>query len=74
VGNRMKGDRLTRLVPENAVKLAASVVLLSPYVPLLFMGEEYGETNPFPYFVSHSDPDLIQAVRNGRRKTEFEVF
>jgi maltooligosyltrehalose trehalohydrolase len=73
VGNRMKGDRLTRLVPENAVKLAASVVLLSPYLPLLFMGEEYGETNPFPYFVSHSDPDLVQAVRNGR-KEEFKSF
>lgn len=73
VGNRMKGDRLTCLVPEDAVKLAASVVLLSPYLPLLFMGEEYGETNPFPYFVSHSDPDLIQAVRNGREK-EFKSF
>lgn len=73
VGNRMTGDRLTRLVSESAVKLAAGVVLLSPYLPLLFMGEEYGETAPFPYFVSHSDPGLIQAVRNGRQK-EFESF
>jgi len=44
------------------------VVLLSPYIPLLFMGEEYGETAPFPYFVSHSDPDLIEVVRRGRRE------
>jgi maltooligosyltrehalose trehalohydrolase len=48
-------------------------MLLSPYVPLLFMGEEYGETNPFLYFVSHGDPDLIKAVREGRRK-EFAAF
>jgi maltooligosyltrehalose trehalohydrolase len=48
-------------------------VLLSPYVPLLFMGEEYGETNPFLYFVSHGDLKLIEAVREGRRK-EFENF
>jgi maltooligosyltrehalose trehalohydrolase len=41
--------------------------LCSPFLPLLFMGEEYGETNPFPYFVSHSDPALVEAVRRGRR-------
>ncbi len=73
VGNRATGDRLIHLVPESAITLAASVVLLSPYLPLLFMGEEYGETAPFPYFVSHSDPELIQAVRDGRQK-EFESF
>ncbi len=44
------------------------MVLLSPFIPLLFMGEEYGETAPFPYFVSHSDPDLIEVVRRGRRE------
>jgi maltooligosyltrehalose trehalohydrolase len=49
------------------------VVLLSPFIPLIFMGEEYGETAPFPYFVSHSDPDLIEAVRRGRRQ-EFADF
>ncbi len=48
-------------------------MLLSPYVPLLFMGEEYGERNPFQYFVSHSDPDLVRAVREGRQR-EFEAF
>ena len=56
-----------------ALKLAAGAVLLSPFVPLLFMGEEYGETAPFPYFISHSDPNLIEAVRQGRRD-EFKAF
>ena len=68
VGNRLKGDRLSTLVSFEGLKLAAAVVLLSPFIPLLFMGEEYGETAPFPYFVSHSDPDLIEAVRRGRRE------
>jgi maltooligosyltrehalose trehalohydrolase len=53
--------------------LAAGIILLSPNLPLLFMGEEYGETAPFPYFVSHSDPDLVAAVRRGRRE-EFASF
>ena len=73
VGNRMKGDRLSTLVPFEALKLAAGIVLLSPAIPLLFMGEEYGEEAPFQYFVSHSDPDLIEAVRKGR-KEEFAAF
>jgi maltooligosyltrehalose trehalohydrolase len=47
--------------------MMAGVILLSPYLPLLFMGEEYAETAPFPFFISHSDPDLIEAVRQGRR-------
>lgn len=73
VGNRMQGERLSALVPFEALKLAAAVALLSPYLPLLFMGEEYGETAPFPYFISHSDPALIEAVRRGRRE-EFTAF
>lgn len=73
VGNRMQGERLSALVPFEALKLAAAVVLLSPYLPLLFMGEEYGETAPFPYFISHSDPALVEAVRRGRRE-EFVGF
>ncbi|WP_298437450.1 malto-oligosyltrehalose trehalohydrolase [Geobacter sp.] len=73
VGNRALGDRpATRLSPEQ-LKLAAGAVLLSPYQPLLFMGEEYGETAPFPYFTSHGDPDLVEAVRRGRRE-EFASF
>jgi maltooligosyltrehalose trehalohydrolase len=73
VGNRLKGDRLSALVSFEGLKLAAAVVLLSPFIPLLFMGEEYGETAPFPYFVSHADPELIKMVRRGRR-AEFAHF
>ena len=73
VGNRARGDRLSTLVEPEALRLAAALLLLGPYVPLLFMGEEYGETKPFLYFVSHGDPDLVEAVREGRRR-EFESF
>jgi len=73
VGNRAMGDRLSTCVSFEQLKLAAACVLLSPHAPLLFMGEEYGETAPFPYFVHHSDLALIDAVRKGRRK-EFEGF
>lgn len=66
VGNRSMGDRLSRLVSLEALKLAAGVVILSPYIPLLFMGEEYAEESPFLYFVSHSDPELVKATREGR--------
>ncbi|MBI2877825.1 MAG: malto-oligosyltrehalose trehalohydrolase [Candidatus Tectomicrobia bacterium] len=72
-GNRMLGERLSQLVSFEALKLAAGVVLLSPYLPLLFMGEEYGEESPFLYFVSHSDAPLIAGVREGR-KEEFQAF
>ena len=73
VGNRMLGERLSDLVSFEALKLAAGALMLSPYIPLLFMGEEYGEKSPFLYFVSHSDPDLVKAVREGRKK-EFADF
>jgi maltooligosyltrehalose trehalohydrolase len=70
VGNRPRGERLASMVSFEQLKLAAGVVMLSPYIPLLFMGEEYGETAPFQYFVSHSDEVLAEAVRRGRK----EVF
>lgn len=73
IGNRMTGERLSSSVSIEFLKVAAGVVLLSPYIPLLFMGEEYGETTPFLYFVDHSDQHLIQAVREGR-KAEFRSF
>jgi len=73
VGNRALGDRLSTTVDAPAAKLAAAAVLCAPFVPLLFMGEEYGETNPFPYFVSHTDPALVEAVRRGRAD-EFAEF
>lgn len=70
-GNRPNGERLASLVGPEKQRLAAALLLLSPYVPLLFMGEEYGETAPFLYFIEHGDPDLVDAVRAGR-KLEFE--
>ncbi|CAG1065775.1 maltooligosyltrehalose trehalohydrolase [uncultured bacterium] len=73
VGNRALGERLSTLVPFEGLKLASGCLLLSPYVPLIFMGEEYGEEAPFHYFVSHSGGDLIAAVRDGRKK-EFSGF
>lgn len=73
VGNRLGGERLGGLVPFEGLKLAAGLVLLSPYLPLLFMGEEYADPAPFLYFISHGDPDLIAAVRKGR-KEEFAAF
>ena len=73
VGNRMAGDRLAAIVSVDQLRVAAAAVVLSPFVPMLFMGEEYGEKAPFQYFTSHSDPDLIEAVRKGRRE-EFAEF
>ena len=73
VGNRPGGERLGTLVPPAAQRLACSLLLLSPCTPLLFMGEEYGETRPFPFFCAFADPQLIEAVRRGRGE-EFAAF
>ena len=73
VGNRREGDRLSAVLPEEALMCVAALVLLAPALPFLFMGEEYGETRPFLYFTSHGDPDLVRAVREGRKK-EFAAF
>ncbi|MGZ8710123.1 MAG: malto-oligosyltrehalose trehalohydrolase [Thermoanaerobaculia bacterium] len=73
VGNRMMGDRLSTIVSPERARLAAAAIVLSPFLPMIFMGEEYGETAPFQYFTSHSDRDLIEAVRKGRRE-EFDDF
>lgn len=73
IGNRFLGERLSSLVSFEQLKLAAGTVILSPYIPLLFMGEEYGEASPFLYFIHHSDTAFIEAVREGRKK-EFSHF
>jgi maltooligosyltrehalose trehalohydrolase len=73
VGNRPTGDRLAALAGFQDLKVAAAAYLLSPYVPMIFMGEEWGEVRPFLFFISHSDPALVEAVRNGRKK-DFEFL
>ena len=73
IGNRLLGERSGSLLSFEQQKLAAAVLCLSPYLPLLFMGEEYGETAPFQYFISHGDEALLQAVRKGRCE-EFASF
>jgi maltooligosyltrehalose trehalohydrolase len=69
VGNRAYGDRM----PASARPLAAFCTLLSPFVPMLFMGEEYGELNPFQFFSNHIDEEIAIATRDGRR-AEFASF
>ncbi|HLE44637.1 MAG TPA: DUF3459 domain-containing protein, partial [Methylomirabilota bacterium] len=73
VGNQARGDRLAARVSLAALKVAAATILCAPYLPLLFMGEEYGETAPFGFFTSFLDPALGEAVRAGRRR-EFVKF
>lgn len=73
VGNRARGERLSVLVNPTSLRLAAALLMLSPYTPLLFMGEEYGEERPFPFFCDFGDPALQNAVRTGRRQ-EFAEF
>jgi maltooligosyltrehalose trehalohydrolase len=67
VGNRVRGERLPALVDFETLKLVAALLLTAPYVPMLFMGEEYGEAAPFPFFTSHGDGRLIDMVRRGRK-------
>ena len=73
IGNRMLGDRFSTRIPFEGLKLAAGATILSPYLPMLFMGEEYGDPSPFLYFVDHGDPGLLEAVRKGRT-LEFKDF
>jgi maltooligosyltrehalose trehalohydrolase len=73
IGNRVVGDRLTTQVCFETLKLVAGLLLTAPYVPMLFMGEEYGEQAPFPFFISHGDGRLVERIRQGRKK-EFAAF
>ena len=72
-GNRPDGKRLSTLVGLPALKLAAAAVLLSPYIPLLFMGEEYGEDAPFYFFSDYQDADTVAGLLKGR-KEQFASF
>ncbi|MEE8124494.1 MAG: malto-oligosyltrehalose trehalohydrolase [Nitrospirales bacterium] len=73
IGNRAQGDRLSTLIPYPAQQVVSAAILLSPFLPLLFMGEEYSERAPFQYFIDHGDHKLVEAVRKGRL-AEFKQF
>ena len=73
VGNRARGERLSQLVDEDALRVAAALVLCGPFVPLLFQGEEWGASTPFCFFADFGDEALAEAVRSGRRR-EFAAF
>jgi maltooligosyltrehalose trehalohydrolase len=73
IGNRARGDRLITLTDEGGARAAAAVIALQPALPLYFQGEEWGGREPFQYFISHTDPALVEAVRKGRRE-EFKDF
>lgn len=73
VGNRAIGERTSHLMSPDLLKVAAALVLTSPFVPMLFQGEEWGARTPFLYFTDHEDPQLGKAVSEGRRR-EFAAF
>ncbi|HVR70009.1 MAG TPA: malto-oligosyltrehalose trehalohydrolase [Vicinamibacteria bacterium] len=73
VGNRARGDRSAHLVSTGRLAVAAAIVLFSPFVPMLFQGEEWGARTPFPYFTDHEDADLAASISHGR-KEEFAAF
>jgi maltooligosyltrehalose trehalohydrolase len=73
VGNRALGERTSALMSDGRLRVAAALLLTSPFVPLLFQGEEWGAAAPFQYFTSHTDPELARVVSAGRRE-EFSAF
>ena len=73
IGNRALGERLTSLTDPAKLRLARAALLLSPQIPMLFMGDEWGATTPFQFFVNFDDEALQQAVRDGRSR-EFQKF
>jgi maltooligosyltrehalose trehalohydrolase len=73
VGNRARGERTSHLLSPMRLKAGAALVLTSPFVPMLFQGEEWGASSPFAYFTAHEEPALAAAVREGRRR-EFAAF
>ena len=73
VGNRARGERSNHLMSVGCAKIGAALVFMSPFVPMLFQGEEWGASSPFQYFTDHDDPELGAAVTHGRRE-EFAAF
>ncbi|MGY3060014.1 maltooligosyltrehalose trehalohydrolase [Streptomyces sp. TE3672] len=68
IGNRALGDRLSATLSPGLLACAAALVLTGPFTPMLFMGEEWGARTPWQFFTDHTDPELAEAVRNGRRR------
>lgn len=68
IGNRARGDRLATMIDGPRLRLGACLTILSPFLPMIFMGEEYGETRPFPFFCDFQDPRVVSGVRRGRRR------
>ena len=73
IGNRAVGERMSQLVSDDRCRVGAAIVLLSPMTPLLYMGEEWAAQTPWQFFAGHTDPELQDAVRTGRRR-EFASF
>lgn len=73
IGNRANGERSSHLLSPGRRQTAAALVLASPFIPMLFQGEEWAATSPFRYFTDYENPDLAEAVRAGRRQ-EFSAF
>ena len=73
VGNRASGDRLSQLVSPGMLRVGAALLLTSPFVPMLFMGEEWGARTPWQFFSSFAADELAEAVRAGR-SAEFAAF
>jgi maltooligosyltrehalose trehalohydrolase len=73
IGNRAIGDRISHIAGLDRAKIAAALVLLGPFVPLIFQGEEWAASSPFQYFANHQDPELACAVSEGRKR-EFSAF
>ncbi|MBD3219750.1 malto-oligosyltrehalose trehalohydrolase [bacterium] len=73
IGNRARGDRTSELLTDGQLRIGAAIVLTSPMVPMLYQGEEWAASTPFPYFCDHQDEQLAESVRRGRRE-EFAAF
>jgi maltooligosyltrehalose trehalohydrolase len=74
VGNRAMGERLEHLCGLDAAKVAIGVVLTAPYVPMLFMGEEFATSSPFLYFADHEDEEMRKSVAEGRKRDFAQFF
>ncbi len=73
VGNRATGERLEHIIGLDRARVAAGLVLMAPFLPMIFQGEEYAASTPFQYFADHEDPEMAKTVLEGRKR-EFALF